>query len=74
MKHILLFENFTSIDRTREQVIELLSQSSDFDIEDLEEMSDDELEGLWNSQEMDEWLDELEREDNNLKKINMDQL
>lgn len=53
----------SKINRNREEVIELLSNSSNFEEEELENMTDDELVELWNSLEMDSWLDELENED-----------
>jgi len=65
MKHLKTFESFSisENERSREETIELLSSSSNFEKEDLEIMSDDELNQLWNSLEMDEWLDELDKEE-----------
>jgi hypothetical protein len=71
-KHIKSFKKFnenldsnfiTELDRSREEVIELLSNSSDFDKEELDNMTNNELVELWSSQEMDNWLDELDEED-----------
>jgi len=53
----------SKIKRSREEVIELLSNSSNFEIVELEKMTNDELVELWNSLEMDNWLDEMENED-----------
>jgi hypothetical protein len=73
-KHIQSFGEFnenlnisdvidSKINRSREEVIELLSNSSNFEIVELKKMTNDELVELWNSLEMDNWLDELENED-----------
>ena len=65
MKHLKTFESFSinENERSREETIELLSSSSNFEKKDLEIMSGDELNQLWNSLEMDEWLDELDKEE-----------
>lgn len=61
MRYIRLFESFDSPFNTmnREEIIELLSASSNFNLTDLTEMSDDELEGAWKSLEMSDWLKEI---------------
>ena len=47
---------------TREDRIEIISSTSNFEIKELEAMSDGELEELYHSLETDEWLEELRRE------------
>ena len=47
----------SKINRSRREVIELLSNSSDFDYKDLNKMVNDELVDIWNSLEMDSWLE-----------------
>jgi hypothetical protein len=42
----------------REEYIELLSASSNFEKDELSDMSDTELKKLWSDMEMDEWLDD----------------
>ena len=63
MKHVKSYNE--SIDNegsyySRDEMIELLSTSSTFEKEDLEDMDDEQLKELWRSLEMDSWLDELE--------------
>jgi hypothetical protein len=74
LKHLKTFEQNTDknlnisdvidskINRSREEVIELLSNSSNFEEKELIRMTNDELLELWDSLEMDDWLDELENE------------
>lgn len=59
MKHL---NRFNENKRSRDEVIELLSSSSNFEKEELQGMSDSELEELWDSLEMDNWLNELQSE------------
>jgi hypothetical protein len=47
---------------TRADRIEIISSTSNFEIKELEAMSDVELEKLYHSLETDEWLEELRRE------------
>jgi hypothetical protein len=47
------------INRSREEAIELLSNSSNFEKKELEQMTSNELFELCDSLEMDNWLDEL---------------
>lgn len=47
---------------TREDLIEIISSTSNFEIAELESMSDGELEKLYHSLETDEWLEELRGE------------
>lgn len=63
MKHLKKFESFSSNHATREEMIEILSSTSAMEKEELEEMTDDELEELYNSLGTEDWLDELGRED-----------
>lgn len=65
-KHIQNFSEYhlneshiDKIGREREEVIELLSSSSNFELEELNKKSDDELSELWDSLEMDDWLEKL---------------
>lgn len=60
MKHL---RKFNEDDRSRDEMIELLSSSSNFEKEELQGMSDSELKELWDSLETDNWLKELEDED-----------
>jgi len=56
------FEKF-SMSESREDLIEILTSNSNFEREELDEMTDTELEDLYHSLEIEDWLDELERED-----------
>lgn len=60
MKYLKLFENFEH--SKREDLIENLLSTSTFEREELEAMTDDELEEVYHSMETDQWLDELDRE------------
>jgi len=73
-KYIKTFENFDedlstidpinkNLNRSREEVIELIYNLSTFEKEELEKMSDEELLDLWYGLEMDEWSEELGNED-----------
>jgi len=55
------FENF-SMSESREDLIEILTSNSNFEREELDEMTDTELEDLYHSLEIEDWSDELERE------------
>jgi len=48
--------------KTRNQTIESISVNSTFEKKKLEQMSDQELINLYNSLEIDEWLEKLDRE------------
>jgi hypothetical protein len=61
MRYLKLFENFEQ-SKTREELIENLLSTSTFEREELEAMTDDELEEVYHSMETDHWLDELDRE------------
>jgi len=61
MKYLKIFENFEQ-SMTREELIENLLTSSTFEREELESMTDDELEEVYHSMETDQWLDELDTE------------
>ncbi len=47
---------------SRQKVIDTISSMTNFDVEELEEMTDAELDMLWKSQEIDAWYEELDRE------------
>jgi len=61
MRYLKLFENF-DMGSTREELIETLCSTSAFEREELEAMTDDELEELHSSLENEDWMDELDRE------------
>ena len=61
MRYLRLFENFEP-SKTREELIEDLISTSSFEREDLESMTDDELEDIYHSMETEPWLNELDRE------------
>jgi hypothetical protein len=61
MKYLKTYESFRE-PSNREEMIETLSATSTFEREELEAMSDDELEDLFHSLETEDWLDELDRE------------
>ena len=62
MKHLKRFnENFKN-PNSREELIDTIYNTSTFEKDELENMSDEELEDLYKSMETEEWLDELERE------------
>jgi hypothetical protein len=54
MRYLQLFENFEP-SRTREDLIENLLSTSTFEREELEAMTDDELEEVYHSMETDQW-------------------
>jgi hypothetical protein len=56
-----LNESFTS--EERDEMIETLSTHSNFELEDLAQMTDQELRDLYDSQEIDDWKEELAEED-----------
>jgi hypothetical protein len=58
---------FVEINRSREEAIELLSNSSNFEKKELEQMTNNELFELCDSLEMDNWLDELNSNSHVLK-------
>ena len=62
MKYLKTFESFGE-PSDREEMIETLYNTSNFEKEELGEMTDEELEDLYNSLETEDWLDELDRED-----------
>ena len=62
MKYLKTFESFGE-PSDREEMIETLYNTSNFEKEELDEMTDEELEDLYNSLETEDWLDELDRED-----------
>lgn len=49
----------TKLNRPRNEMIELIYNSSTFEKYELKKMSDNELAELWNSLEMDDWLDKI---------------
>lgn len=61
MKYIKTYESFRE-PSNRQEMIETLYNTSTFEIEELESMTDDELEDLFHSLETEDWLDELDRE------------
>ena len=61
MKYLKTYESFRE-PSNREEMIETLTSTSNFEREELEAMTDDELEDLYNSLETEDWLDELDRE------------
>jgi len=61
MKYLKTYESFRE-PSNREEMIETLYNTSTFEIEELESMTDDELEELFHSLETEDWLDELDRE------------
>jgi len=46
----------------KEDKIELIYSSSNFEKDELNKMSDDEINDLWKTLEMDKWLEELDTE------------
>jgi hypothetical protein len=69
MKHIRKFNESNSenislngIDRSRDEVIDILFSTSDLGFKELKGMSDKELADLWKSLEVDDWLNELEED------------
>jgi hypothetical protein len=69
MKHIRKFNESNSenislngIDRSRDEVIDILFSTSDLGFKELKGMSDKELADLWKSLEVDDWLNELEKD------------
>jgi len=60
---IKTFESFNENISNREEMIETLCNTSNFEKGELEEMTDEELEYLYNSLETEDWLDELDNED-----------
>lgn len=61
MKYLKTYESFRE-PSNREEMIETLTSTSTFEREELEAMTDDELEELFHSLETEDWLDELDRE------------
>jgi hypothetical protein len=61
MKYLKTYESFRE-PSNREELIETLLNTSTFEREELEAMTDDELEELFHSLETEDWLDELDRE------------
>lgn len=61
MKYLKTFESFRE-PSDREEMIETLYNTSNFEKEELDEMTDEELEDLYNSLETEDWLDELDSE------------
>jgi hypothetical protein len=61
MKYLKTYESFRE-PSNREEMIETLYNTSTFEKEELESMTDDELEDLYNSLETEDWLDDLDRE------------
>jgi hypothetical protein len=61
MRYLKTFENF-SMGLTRDEMIETLCSTSTFEMEELEAMTDDELEELYHTLETEDWLGELDKE------------
>lgn len=61
MKYLRTYESFRE-PSNRQEMIETLYNTSTFELDELEVMTDDELEELYHSLETEEWLDELDRE------------
>lgn len=61
MRYLKTYESFRE-PSNREEMIETLYNTSTFEKEELESMTDDELEELFHSLETEDWLDELDRE------------
>jgi hypothetical protein len=61
MRYLKTFESFRE-PLNREEMIETLSSTSTFEREELEAMTDDELEELFHSLETEDWISELDRE------------
>lgn len=61
MRYLKTYESFRE-PSNREEMIETLTATSTFEREELEAMTDDELEDLFHSLETEDWLDELDRE------------
>lgn len=56
-------EDESGVEMSRDEIIEILSSATEFDHSDLEKMSDDELDDLWDKMEMDDWLEEIDEEE-----------
>lgn len=61
MKYLRTYESFRE-PSNRQEMIETLYNTSTFELDELEVMTDDELEELYHSLETEEWLGELDRE------------
>lgn len=61
MKYLRTYESFRE-PSNRQEMIETLYNTSTFELDELEVMTDDELRELYHSLETEEWLDELDRE------------
>jgi len=61
MRYLKTFENF-SMGFSRDEMIETLCSTSTFEMEELEAMTDDELEELYHTLETEDWLGELDKE------------
>ena len=61
MKYLKTYESFRE-PSNREEMIETLSSTSTFERDELDAMTDDELEELLHSLETEDWSDELDRE------------
>lgn len=61
MKYLRTYESFRE-PANRQEMIETLYNTSTFELDELEVMTDDELEELYHSLETEEWLGELDRE------------
>jgi hypothetical protein len=56
-------DDYLDDDMTRDGLIEILLSSTDFDKSDLDSMSDDELGDLWDKMKMEDWLNEIDQEE-----------
>ncbi len=61
MRYLKTFENF-GMGSNREEMIETLCSTSTFEREELEAMTDDELDELYHTLETEDWMNELDRE------------
>ena len=61
MRYLKTYESFRE-PSNREEMIETLSSTSTFEREELDAMTDNELEELYHSLETEDWISELERE------------
>lgn len=61
MRYLKTYEGFRD-PQNREEMIETLCSTSTFEREELEAMTDDELDELFNTLETEDWLSELDRE------------
>jgi hypothetical protein len=61
MRYLKTFENF-GMGSNREEMIETLCSTSTFEREELEAMTDDELDELYHTLETEDWINELDRE------------